>query len=216
MREPAEPVLSEMIAQALRQKIIAGELLPGARLSERELNSQLDISRNTLREVFRLLTQEGLLRYQPNRGVCVAVPTDADIIDIYRIRRLIECDALRNAYPYHPAITMMERAVNEARRALREENWGEVGTANMQFHAAIVALSDSERLMRLYQHISAELRLAFGQLADKEMLHSPYVEKNAGIILLLKAGENGNAAATLETYLNISERTILAALARSR
>lgn len=48
------------------------------------------------------------------------------------------------------------------------------------------------------------------------MLHSPYVEKNAGIILLLKAGENGNAAATLETYLNISERTILAALARSR
>ncbi|WP_142875831.1 GntR family transcriptional regulator, partial [Klebsiella pneumoniae] len=100
------------------------------------------ISRNTLREVFRLLTQEGLLRYQPNRGVCVAVPTDADIIDIYRIRRLIECDALRNAYPYHPAITMMERAVNEARRALREENWGEVDTANMQFHAAIVALSD--------------------------------------------------------------------------
>ncbi|HBY5597097.1 TPA: GntR family transcriptional regulator, partial [Klebsiella pneumoniae] len=94
MREPAEPVLSEMIAQALRQKIIAGELLPGARLSERELTSQLDISRNTLREVFRLLTQEGLLRYQPNRGVCVAVPTDADIIDIYRIRRLIECDAL--------------------------------------------------------------------------------------------------------------------------
>lgn len=59
-----------MIAQALRQKIIAGELLPGARLSERELTSQLDISRNTLREVFRLLTQEGLLRYQPNRGVC--------------------------------------------------------------------------------------------------------------------------------------------------
>ena len=31
MREPAEPVLSEMIAQALRQKIIAGELLPKAR-----------------------------------------------------------------------------------------------------------------------------------------------------------------------------------------
>ncbi len=64
MREPAEPVLSEMIAQALRQKIIAGELLPGARLSERELTSQLDISRNTLREVFRLLT----------RGRAVALP----------------------------------------------------------------------------------------------------------------------------------------------
>ncbi|MGU0057257.1 hypothetical protein ACVXG7_25595 [Enterobacter hormaechei] len=53
----------------------------------------------------------------------------------------------------------------------------------------IVALSDSEHLMRLYQHISAEF-LAFGRLADKEMLHSPYVEKNAGMIFLLKAGEN--------------------------
>lgn len=111
---------------------------------------------------------------------------------------------------------MMERAVDDAHRVLRDEDWGDVGTANMQFHAAIVALSDSERLMRLYQHISAELRLAFGQLADKEMLHSPCVEQNAGIILLLKAGENDNAAATLETWLNISERTILAALARSR
>ncbi len=58
----------------------------------------------------------------------------------------------------------------------------------MQFHAAIVALSDSERLMRLYQHISAELRPAFGQLADKEMLHSPYVEKNAGIIFVAESG----------------------------
>ena len=70
MREPAEPVLSEMIAQALRQKIIAGELLPGARLSERELTSQLDISRNTLREVFRLLTRKGCC-VTSQTGACV-------------------------------------------------------------------------------------------------------------------------------------------------
>ncbi|WP_227667102.1 GntR family transcriptional regulator, partial [Klebsiella pneumoniae] len=53
---------------SLSPPTICNSALPGARLSERELTSQLDISRNTLREVFRLLTQEGLLRYQPNRG----------------------------------------------------------------------------------------------------------------------------------------------------
>lgn len=51
------------------KKITIGELPPGERLSETALSETLEISRNTLREVFRVLTQEGLLTYKPNRGV---------------------------------------------------------------------------------------------------------------------------------------------------
>ncbi|MFH4214524.1 GntR family transcriptional regulator, partial [Acinetobacter baumannii] len=84
-------------------------------LSEATLSEQLEISRNTLREVFRILTQEGLLTYKPNRGVFVSVPDMASIMDIYRVRRLIECDALRHAYPMHPAISRMQDNVNQAK-----------------------------------------------------------------------------------------------------
>lgn len=210
---PAQ-MLSEKIAETVRHKIIIGELVPGTRLSETALSEQLDISRNTLREVFRMLTQEGLLRYEPNRGVYVAVPDMADILDIYRIRRLIECDALAHAYPLHPAVTKMEAAVEEARQHRQSSDWRSVGTANMKFHTAIVELADSERLIRLYRNISAELRLAFGHLNDPEMLYAPYIEKNAHILALLNDGNNAQAAATLAEYLELSERTVLAAWSR--
>lgn len=213
-KEIPAPMLSEKTAETIREKITAGELVPGSRLSESAMSAQLDISRNTLREVFRLLTQEGLLRYEPNRGVYVAVPDMADIIDIYRIRRLIECDALTQAYPLHPAVKKMALAVAQAREHQLTGNWRSVGTANMAFHTAIVELSDSERLTRLYRHISAELRLAFGHLNDPEMLYAPYIEKNAHILTLLRESKNSEAAATLADYLELSERTVLAAWAR--
>lgn len=209
-------MLGEKTAEIIRQKIIIGELAPGMRLSEASLSELLSISRNTLREVFRILTQEGLLCYEPNRGVYVAIPDIAAIIDIYRIRKLIECDALTHAYPLHPAATQMEAAVLEARQYSKEGNWVRVGTANMKFHTAIVALADSERLTRLYRHISAELRLAFGHLDDPELLYAPYIEKNANILALLNSGQNTLAAQTLADYLDLSERTLLAAYSRHK
>ena len=48
--------LSDRIAEQMRQKIVHGEFAPGQRLSEAALSEHLQISRNTLREVFRLLT----------------------------------------------------------------------------------------------------------------------------------------------------------------
>ncbi|MCC5763552.1 GntR family transcriptional regulator, partial [Klebsiella pneumoniae] len=91
--------LGETVTAEIRRKLVEGELVPGQRLSEAALSESLDISRNTLREAFRVLTQEGLLKHEPNRGVFVAVPDMASIIDIYRVRRFIECQALAQAYP---------------------------------------------------------------------------------------------------------------------
>nr|WP_314264992.1 GntR family transcriptional regulator [uncultured Moellerella sp.] len=206
--------LSTTIAETIRQKITMGEWVPGQRLSEAALSEELQISRNTLREVFKVLTHEGLLTYAPNKGVYISVPDMAAIIDIYQVRQLIECHALANAYAMHPATQKMALAVNEARQQAAEKNWIGVGTANMQFHTAIVELSDSERLINLYRNISAELRLAFGHLNDAELLYAPYIEKNAHILSLLNSGNNQQAAEVMSDYLALSERTLLAALAR--
>lgn len=85
----------------------------------------------------------------------------------------------------------------------------------MKFHTAIVELSDSERLIKLYHNIAAELRLAFGHLNDAKLLYAPYIDKNQAILELLDAGRNQDAASTLLNYLDVSERTLLAAYKRS-
>lgn len=208
------PALAPRLAEEIRDRLIAGELKPGQRLSEAALSAGLDVSRNSLREAFRLLTKEGLLRHEPNRGVFVATPSMASIIDIYRVRRMIECQALAKAYPNHPAVARMRAAVERARAARDGKDWGTVGSQNMIFHAAIVDLADSQRLNAFYAQIAAELRLSFGLLADPELLHAPYVELNAAILEKLEAGMTHEAAEALEAYLMQSERTVLAAFSR--
>ena len=57
---------AERAASSLRQMIVAGEVAPGERLSESSMTERLDVSRNTLREAFRMLTHERLLTRRPN------------------------------------------------------------------------------------------------------------------------------------------------------
>lgn len=206
--------LPQRLADVLRDKVIGGELTPGQRLSEAALSASLDVSRNTLREVFRLLTMEGLLRHEPNRGVFVATPSMSSIIDIYRVRRMIEGRALTGAYPKHPAVARMRRAVETAQACRDRADWSGVGSANMLFHAAVVDLADSARLNAFYAQVAAELRLCFGLLDDPEFLHGPYIEMNASILRRLEAGQPAEAAEMLDAYLVQSERTIIAAFAR--
>lgn len=207
------PSLTDTVAESIRQQLIHGQLRAGQRLSEAALSEQLDISRNTLREAFRILAKEGLVHHEPNRGVSVVVPTIADIIDIYRVRRLIECRALGQAWPRHPAHKRMILAVQDAHRAREAGQWLEVGSANMAFHAGIVGLADSERLSTMFSDIAAELRLAFGLLDDPEYLHAPFVDQNAHLLELFETGDTAMAAKTLEDYLILSERVVLSVYA---
>ncbi|MBK5516943.1 MULTISPECIES: GntR family transcriptional regulator [unclassified Pseudomonas] len=207
--------LGESITQEVRRMLVEGELVPGQRLSEAALADSLQISRNTLREAFRVLTREGLLKHEPNRGVTVAVPDMASIIDIYRVRRFIECKAIAQGYPLHPGALHMRQAVEAGMQAREAKDWKAVGTANMMFHKAIVELADSPRLVVFYGQISAELRLAFGLLDDAEFLHMPYVDMNISVLRCIEEGRPEEATRMLEAYLVQSERTVLAAYERS-
>ena len=214
MSQPLSPSLAEETAANLREQLARGRLTPGQRLSEAKLAAELGISRNTLREVFRLLTREGILRHEPNRGVFVATPSMASVLDIFRVRRLIEVPALAQAWPRHEAVDQMRKAVERAESLRDAGDWRAIGSANMEFHTAIVALSDSPRLSAFFAQIIVELRLAFGLLENPEQLHGPYIQRNRDILTLLQDGDPKAAALLLDDYLEKSERAVMAAFAR--
>lgn len=213
-RKLGDQSLSHRTAQAIQTLIIEGQLQPLERLNESALSEKFSVSRNTLREGFRLLTQRGLLVYQTNKGVCVACPQVDDIIDIYRIRRLIETDAIYHASPFHPALKVMKQTLQDAKQASQDDNWQQVGTANMDFHEALVSLSDSPRMQQLYWDIAAELRLAFNYLGRPKQLHTPYIERNQQLLDLILTGQINGAVQLMSEYLTLSERLILTAYSR--
>ena len=208
------------LADVLRQRIIEGDFAPGSRLSESALAEQFAVSRNTLREAFRVLAEQGLLEHIPHRGVSVASPSIADVIDIYRARRVIECTALAQSEPEHPAVQRMKEAVQAAEAAAEEaardddDAWRKVGSANMAFHVALVDLADSPRLARTYRDVAAELRLVFLKIDDPRSLHEPFVRKNRAVLDAFLTRGSHAGADELERYLVQSERVVLGAFAR--
>jgi DNA-binding GntR family transcriptional regulator len=205
---------AERVADILRGRITEGLFPPGLRLSEEELSAALGVSRNTLREAFRLLVHERLLVHLLNRGVFVRSLSAADVVDLYRMRRLLECAAIRSASDPSPAaIEQVRAAVEEAEKAMAAGEWLEVGTANMRFHHAIVALAKSRRMEEAARQVLAELRLVFHVMSSHREFHEPYLHRNRKIYHLLAAGDFEGAANALEDYLDAAERQLLDAYA---
>ena len=65
---------ADRVAHLLREQITDGRLAPGDRVPEEELGRAAKVSRNTIREAFRLLINERLLVHEFNRGVFVRKP----------------------------------------------------------------------------------------------------------------------------------------------
>lgn len=208
---------AERVADLLRRRITEGDLTPGTRLSEELLVEALRVSRNTLREAFRLLTHERLLVHQLHRGVFVPELHEADLVDLYRLRRAIECDVVRSLAgvdavhlrPLHDDVAAGEAAVERG-------DWTAVGTANMRFHGHLVGLAGSRRVDEVAGRVIAELRLAFHAVASPQELHEPYVSRNRALLDLLGAGEFERAAKELEEYLHDSQCQLLLAVRRTR
>ncbi|MBT3152099.1 GntR family transcriptional regulator [Streptomyces sp. CHD11] len=200
---------AERVADILRSRIAEGYFPPGTRLSEDSIKGALGVSRNTLREAFRLLTHERLLVHEMNRGVFVRVLTVEDVEDIYRTRRLVEGAVVRGLGDPPYALGALARAVEQGRRAAREGDWNAVGTANIHFHRELVALAASERTDELMRSVFAELRLAFHVVDEPRKLHEPYITRNVTILESLQAGDREKAEQLLGTYLDVSlERVV--------
>ncbi|GGM13450.1 GntR family transcriptional regulator [Streptomyces fumigatiscleroticus] len=200
---------AERVSDILRSRIAEGYFPPGTRLSEDSIGGALGVSRNTLRESFRLLTHERLLVHELNRGVFVRVLTVEDVEDIYRTRALVECAVVRGLGEPPYGLDAVAAAVEEGRTAAREGDWKGVGTANIHFHRELVALAGSERTDELMRSVFAELRLAFHVVDDPRALHEPYIARNAEVLAALRDGDRDAAERLLAGYLHDSLERVL-------
>ncbi|WP_144715690.1 GntR family transcriptional regulator [Curtobacterium pusillum] len=207
---------AESTATRLRTMIAAGDFTPGAQLSEERLSEQLGVSRNTLREAFRLLARDRLVEHLFNRGVFVRRLTSADVADLYAARRVLEEAAVRACTPASPALAAAAAAVASARDAVSAGNWRAVGTADIRFHSELVRAVPSERIWGLMDGMLAEMRLAFLTAEDPAAFHAQFVDRNEAIVEALRAGDPATASELLTGYLDDAERTLLAAAADAR
>ncbi|HVV09934.1 MAG TPA: GntR family transcriptional regulator [Amycolatopsis sp.] len=209
---------AERLADVLRSRITEGYFEPGTRLSEEAIGGALGVSRNTLREAFRLLTHERLIVHELNRGVFVRMLSVQDVEDLYRVRKLIECATVRAVTePPGERLAPLVAAVEAGEDAALRRSWRELGTADIRFHQALVTLAGSPRTDEVMRGLLAELRLVFYVMVEPEPFHEPYLTRNKEILAALRNGDGRGAELLLESYLDDAERQLTAAYkARAR
>lgn len=205
---PRRASTAEAVAGVLRAQISEGRILPGAQLREEHLAAALAVSRNTVREAFRLLAHERLVEHALHRGVFVRTVGPDGIREMYRTRRLVEPLGLRHAVPH---VAALRAIVTRGQAAAKDGDWEGVGTADIDFHRLLVAASDSVHLSSMFEGLLAELRLAFLRLPDRQALHEPFLARNARLLDLVDAGDVDAAFAELDDYLVVAETQLLAA-----
>jgi DNA-binding GntR family transcriptional regulator len=86
----ARASLHDELVARLRDLIVEGELVPGARVPERALCERFGVSRTPLREALKVLASEGLLELLPNRGATVARLTARDLDEMFPVMGALE------------------------------------------------------------------------------------------------------------------------------
>jgi len=102
--------LREIVVDRLRSAIIVGRFQSGERLVERTICDQLGVSRTVVREALRYLESEALVEMVPNRGPIVARLEWTQAEQIYRIRLLLETDAVMACAERHDPIVLKDLA----------------------------------------------------------------------------------------------------------
>jgi DNA-binding GntR family transcriptional regulator len=206
---------AEQAAETLRRQIADGKLPPGTKLRDEAVAAALAISRNTVREAFRLLAHQRLVEHALHRGVYVRTVTAADVRDIYETRRLIQPLGIDAALHDSAVRDALNARVATATEAAEREDWDAVGTADIDFHRVLVEACGSTHITAMFEHVLAELRLAFLLMPDHQDLHQPYIEGNRRIATLLDTGDRPGALAELRTYLDAAEAQLLGVISEA-
>lgn len=143
--------LTDEIADVVRERILKGEYEIGEKIKENQIASELKVSRTPIREAFKLLENEGLIDYIPNRGCFAKGFTKQDVDDIYAVREALEELAVRWAVARitESELTALEEQVDLMEFYTKKKDKKRVLELNTSFHEVIYASARSRFLAQV-------------------------------------------------------------------
>ncbi len=183
--------LSTAAQQEIERMILAGEIAPGAKLTEAWLSERLGISRGPIREAFRMLEEAGLVRQEKNRGVFVRdIPVD-EAVEIYDLRAVMdELIGRRLAASITPEQLRKVRAiVDRMEAAARGGDVDGYHLLNLQFHDALVEFAGNRKLAAIYRKLVKELALFRRRNLDDRGVLPHSVAEHRQILKAIAAGD---------------------------
>ncbi len=177
----------DIVLRALRTDLLTGELGPGDQIVQESLAERYGVSRVPLREALKTLESEGQVVYFPHRGYFVAELSVDDLLEVYRLRELLEAEALRHAVPglSDADVAAVADLMADIDLAAGDEDVLAMTAANRRFHFAIFDAAGLPRLSRLLNQLwdatDAYRALYFQERVNRDRVGEEHTEMLAAL-----------------------------------
>jgi DNA-binding GntR family transcriptional regulator len=186
--------LTQVVADAIRERILGGEFAPGGRLAEERLSEELGVSRMPVREALRALAAEGIVTLEPRRGASVTVYTEQQVRELVEVRATLESlNAKLAARRHDPGqIAELESILEAGTRMNERSDLARIQENNARFHEAIAAIAANSVLMNMVRSLRERTALIFAPHSRARVRQN--WEEHAGIVRAVIAGDADLAA----------------------
>lgn len=152
--------LNESIAERVGERVIRGELAPGARLLETQLAHALGVSRGPVREALRLLEKRRLVRILPRRGAVVTELSPRDVDRLYDVViPLYQLLAEKTAEQWRPEdLPPLYTVIEDLNGAAHRGDVSGYFECNFTFARACAPVVDNPLLEELFAELEPPLR----------------------------------------------------------
>ncbi|MDR0806449.1 MAG: GntR family transcriptional regulator [Enterobacteriaceae bacterium] len=163
-----EPV-NQQIYRLLRQEIVDCTIQPGTLLSEKEISTRFNVSRQPVREAFIKLSETGLVQILPQRGTFVMKISAKRVSDGRFIREAVETAIIRRAALAMTPEYLMQLKHNLHRQELAAKNKRvkEFLELDDEFHRTFTQIVNCPLAWETVENIKATMdRVRFMSLAN--------------------------------------------------
>jgi DNA-binding GntR family transcriptional regulator len=145
--------VTDFVSERIRERILAGEYSPGAKLDQQALVTEFGASLFPVRESLRQLEAQGFVRLSPHRGAYVAEVSLTDLGEIYFVREVLEQAATEEAAPKldRADLDAMADLVRSMERATAERDYARLLQLNRDFHFTIYEAADNALLLGMIE-----------------------------------------------------------------
>jgi DNA-binding GntR family transcriptional regulator len=154
----------EMAYEALKRMIVTCEIRPGQRLNISELADRVGASRTPVREALHRLASEGLCDGRADQGFIAGSFQPQRIFDLYELRRVVECGAVRLAAERAEMSQLESLVVVATERSLSpvDDDNTRLVNADEFFHDRIAEISGNVQILRTVRNLNDQIRFLRG------------------------------------------------------
>jgi DNA-binding GntR family transcriptional regulator len=197
--------LADRISEVLKRDILCGRLPPGQRLSLEEFAEYFQVSITPVRDALRLLAADGLVELTSRRGAFVAQPCWEDLRQIYHIREIFECAAVRAITPKHaPVLKKLRRLVEQMATTNIGESHRDYLTyirLDQEFHQLLIDCLGNSRLSKIYSGLRSHALVTRALYSADDQRASQTQKEHQLILDALQKGDAAEAEAAIHAHL---------------